>query len=157
MEAVGAHGALFCEPLHWSLCFSRRTDSAWVNRLVWGEFKHVRAFGYVPLEGVWVFVDVTLRGTFIKAARDGTQMADALISRWIEDCAVVRIAARPARVSLPAWFCTAAMKQLVRIDSGALRPDALWRDCLRQGGKVLDENQRARPAASAGDPARSAA
>ena len=35
------------EPLSWLLVFHRRCATPIVNRLVWGEFKHVSAVGWV--------------------------------------------------------------------------------------------------------------
>jgi hypothetical protein len=35
----------------------------------------------------------------------------------------------------PGFWCTLAMKHLVGISTGALRPDRLWRDCIAAGGK----------------------
>jgi hypothetical protein len=139
------------QPTHWNVCFCARADVAWVNWLVPGRFKHVRAFGYVPAEGLWIFYDVSLAGTSLQAARDKSPAADALIRAWIDGAEVVRIARGPVKRGMPPGFwCVTAVRHLLGISSGALLPGRLWRDCKRQGGKRFDEDVRAEPAADAG-------
>lgn len=126
-------------PLRWHLCFVGSADNWWVNRLIPGRFKHVRAFGFAPADCIWIFYDVTLAGTVLQVARDKTELADRLIAAWTSDATVLVIEPRRASFAPAGWWCVPAMKHLVGVASGALLPDGLWRDCLRQGGRVLDE------------------
>jgi hypothetical protein len=129
-------------PKRWTLCFDPSPATPLLKYLIPGRFKHVRAFGYVPLDGVWVFVDWTLKGMVIRAAPDQSQTADNLIRAWIDGCDLVQVDNGSRMRALPGFYCVGAMKRLTGVPSGALLPDGLWRDCLKFGGKSLDEDQR---------------
>ncbi len=104
-----------------------------------GRFKHVRAFGLVPGQRVWVFFDVNLGGLTIACARDKSVEQDALMQAWMKDCEVIHIA-RKARRGLPRWpvySCVSAVSHLLGL-RGALRPDRLRAECLRNGGTIFD-------------------
>lgn len=127
-------GPLVSAPVVWNLVFERRITSWW-SYLAFGRHKHVRAYGYVPFLHVWLFVDVGLRGMEVFAAGDGAP-ANAVIAAWIEDADVVAMNVSRDNVRrLPlAGFCVPAMKRLVGLRCGALRPSALYSHCLRNGG-----------------------
>lgn len=127
-------------PKRWTLCFDPVVSAPWM-RLVPGRFKHVRAFGFVPLDEVWIFVDWNLHGLTVRAAPDRSQTADGLIRCWIENCELVQVEAGSRHRALPGFYCVGAIKRLTAIPSGALLPDGLWRDCLKFGGKPFDEFQ----------------
>lgn len=146
IELTGNRGS----PKHWTLCFDR-TATAW-TRFVPGRYKHVRAFGYVPLDAVWLFVDWNICGLTLRAAPDGSQTAAALIRTWIDRCDLVQVEAGARQRVPPGLYCVGAIKRLTGIPSGALLPDGLWRDCLKFGGRTFDEFQRANAAVPATAP-----
>lgn len=128
------------EPLSWLLLFSTRTRMPWLDRLVFGRFKHVTAMGWVEAAGSWVIYDVQLCRTRI------TVMPEEEGTAWVGRC----IAADPDAVVLrvpvhergPRWFrfgswCVPAVKHLIGLGSGALRPSRLFRDCLAAGAEII--------------------
>lgn len=121
----------------WFLCFDRSSPTWWV-RLIPGRYKHVRAFGFVPLMGVWVFFDVTLAGQWFVLARDGTDEFEAMVERWWRGADVMKIKRQrgPIGVARFGLWCVPAIAGLIGV-RGALRPDGLWRECIRQGGEPL--------------------
>lgn len=130
-------------PSRWILAFARRSTSRWVNRVP-GKYKHVMAMGYVAEMDSWVFFDWRLGHADIYAARgDG---AKQLMAHYADGADLLGMPARrdrSAAIRCGLW-CVPSVKHLVGIRGGALRADALWRDCLRQGAEILsDENQRA--------------
>jgi hypothetical protein len=143
-------------PIHWNVCFCRTGFHPWLDRLLPGEFKHVRAFGYVPLEDTWIFVDSNLAGVTVRAARAGSAVLNSLIAAWIADCEVILMPQREYRRLLPGLYCVGLIKRLIGSPSGALLPSGLYRHCLANGGKEFDE-KRAPRANAAADPARSGA
>lgn len=143
------------EPLTWLVLFQSSTSRRWIDRLVPGRFKHVMAFGWVEKAKAWVSYDVQLGRTHIllMAEADGEKKigeafgrdADAALLR----CAV-RLSPRP-RLMPSGFWCVPAIKHLLGLRSGALRPDALWRDCLAQGAEIVHESRCAKlPAVPAG-------
>jgi hypothetical protein len=126
------------QPIRWQLCFDPEAQSR-IALMIPGRFKHVRAFGFVPVQDVWIFYDVTMAGTVLRAARNNSAAADRLLWSWTRGCEVLGIA--PQGISrLPKGFwCVTAMKHLIGLNTGALRPDALYRDCLAKGAQTLDE------------------
>lgn len=132
------------EPTQWFVCFQRHA-TAWVERLPIGRYKHVAAFALVPYINTWIFVDVCLDRTSIKIARGDA--AKVLIGAFATDAMVVQMPARSRTTLLPrlGGWCVPAVKHLIGLRSGALRPDALLRDCLRNGGEIAaaDEDFRA--------------
>lgn len=144
-------------PIHWNVCFCRTGFHPWLDAVLPGEFKHVRAFGYVPLEDTWVFVDCNLAGMTVRSARAGSAVLNNLIAAWIDDSAVVLMPQREHRRLLPGLFCVGLTKRLIGSASGALLPSGLYRHCLANGGRPFDENQRAAGANAAAGPARSGA
>ena len=130
-------GPLIVEPVNWTVVFSRRARTRLQHLLIIGRYKHVRAYAYVPFLHVWVFYDVHLRGTSIVVAADGPP-ANQMIAIWIEDADLVQISVNKDGINRLSWpilgFCVPAMKRLLGIRSGTLRPDGFYRDCLRNGG-----------------------
>jgi hypothetical protein len=124
------------EPRKWVICFCRKSTRWWLDRLPIGEFKHVRAFGSIPEIQSWVFFDPAWDRTVIKVARG--HAAEQLVLQFLHDCEAVVMPANtgPMRPHVGGW-CVPAVKQLVGLRSGALRPNALYRDCLANGGETL--------------------
>lgn len=137
------------QPIRWTLCFDE-TGGHWLSRWIPGRFKHVRAFGFVPVQDIWIFYDVTLKGTVLRAARFNTAAAGRLLSAWSANSQLVSIEPVAQSRRFPCGFwCVTAIKHLIGLRSGALRPDALWRDCLEHGAVTLDEARCAPDATSA--------
>lgn len=141
-------------PSRWIVAFARRSASPWVNRLVPGRYKHVMAMGYVAEMDAWLFFDWRLGHADIYTARgDGARQ---LMAHFSEGADLLGMPARRGRAVAfhTGLWCVPAVKHLVGIRGGALRPTTLFRDCLRQGAEIIsDEVQRA---ATAGLPAAAA-
>lgn len=134
------------EPIRWQVCFLREAENRWVNALVPGRFKHVRAFGFVPVQDLWIFYDVTLTGTAIRAARDHSAMADRLIAAWIDGAEVICVQPQRGRRRMPCGFwCVTAIVHLLGLSGSTLLPDQLHRECLRLGKPMEPPNGALRP------------
>lgn len=147
---------LDCEPLEWFVVFHRETSRPWVKWLAWGRYQHVSAFAYYKSARVWVFFDVMICRTRLLIVSD--EKADALIGHYARQGLVVRMMAPiPAddRTKLKIGFwCVPAVAHLLGLKGCALRPDALLRQCLANGGTVaakddVDERTRGRSRAEA--------
>jgi len=131
--SAGAAG----QPAKWILAFRRTTDSRLINLLAFGRYKHVTAFGYIREVDHWVFMDWRTIALDIIVAR-GTD-ATRLINYYTRDADMLGMPARSRQIGGPQFglWCVPAVKQLLGIRGGALRPDALWRCCIRQGAEIL--------------------
>lgn len=133
-------------PARWFVVFDPVAANPWVQRLVPGRFKHVRACAYVPVLKLWLFYDVALANTLVMALPDGEE-AETYIAKFTAGCEMISIAPRRyGRPRLLPFTCVSAVKQLIGLKSGALRPDALRRDCLAAGGTLLARQRPASPA-----------
>lgn len=133
-------GPLVVEPDVWVLVFNRVASKRWTSWIALGKYKHVRAYAYVPFLHVWVFYDPRFRGTSITIAADGAQ--HALIREWITDADLMRMLRRThetRRFPVFGW-CVPAIKRLIGLRCSALRPDSLWRSCLRNGGFPFEDH-----------------
>lgn len=129
-------GPLIVEPDTWVLVFDRVASSRWTSWLALGKYKHVRAYAYVRFLHVWVFFDVDMGRTYIFHAADG-EPARQVIEHWISPGAdLMRFKRLPTKTRGPPilGFCVPAVKRLIGLQCVALRPDALYRQCLRHGG-----------------------
>jgi hypothetical protein len=119
-------------PARWLLVFARAASSWWANLVACGRYKHVRAIGYLYDLDAWLFYDVQFGGTTLTVARGAA--AARLFGTWIAGADVLVIEAGKRRVSLRLrpLLCTTAIAHLVGLP-GALRPDALYRQCVRHG------------------------
>lgn len=127
------------EPEVWHVVFWGASDSAWVNRLVPGRFKHVSAFGRVGACGVWIFVNPTFARLQLALVPEG-KLAAAAMSEWlIEGNEAVSVPAkRDGGAALrPLFSCVSAIAHITGVRSCALRPDAFRRDCLANGGEPV--------------------
>lgn len=131
------------EPTLWWVVFSEKTDTWWV-RLFPGKYRHVKLIGYVPQCDAMVFYEYRLSRMVI-SVYVGPKAFEAA-APWLADGVV--IAMRPNITDRPSPFwhrftfwCVPAVKHLIGLRSGALRPDTLLRDCLRNGGKPLESGE----------------
>lgn len=142
-----------CEPNEWFVVFHRTASRWWVKWLAWGRYHHVSAFGQVRKTGFWLFFDLDVsRLRVLVVAND---CADAILGKLVDEGCVVRMPApRGAddRMKLkPGTWCVPAVAHLLGLKTCALRPDALLRHCLANGGTIVvpdgDENpeHRERP------------
>src|SRR5262245_30080932 len=132
--------------MRWVLVFQRHADAWWCRWLACGRYKHVQAYAYVPGLKMWLLYDVRQGKTDLVVARDGPE-AEWLIKEFSRGADLISM---PVGLSSGQWFrvgfwCVPAIKHLIGLRSGALRPDALWRDCIAAGGvpqEPADEIER---------------
>lgn len=140
MEAIFLRVA---EAARWTLVFHRVPHNWFFSLIAMGHFKHVSAFAWLPDARVWLLYDVGFRRTRIVALPD-TPESKALLTQIITGNAIVTMPVRED--ALPFWrpglFCTTGVAHLIGLRSGALRPDALFRSCLRNGGQLSDDEDR---------------
>ena len=123
---------------NWILLFSKKRGRWWVRLLAFGRYHHVKAIAYLPAVRSWLFYDVKFNGTRLMLAPEDSPDTTALVHDYLQGCDLVAMPRlpMPKRTAPHAGFwCTLAMKHLVGISTGALRPDRLWRDCIAAGGK----------------------
>lgn len=139
------------EPRVWTLVFCKSATSKWVQRLVPGKYKHVRAYAYLPAAKAWLFYDVTMIGTSIRLAPDTDETVRTIIYPFTLDADLVSIKHQgPTRWPPLFGFCVPAIKHLIGLNSGALLVDALFRDCLKAGGQAFGHSDPAICSAGAG-------
>jgi hypothetical protein len=128
------------EPDLWFIVFHTRAATPWLNRLPIGRFKHVSAFAYVHGASCWLVCDVQLDCFRQLILPDNARTLDYL-AELTEGCAVLHMRKKFGRGPWFRWgfWCVPAMKHLLGLRSSALRPDTLFRDCLRAGAKVIHE------------------
>jgi hypothetical protein len=128
------------EPVRWTVVFHRKAENWLFGLIALGRFKHVSAFAWVPECVVWLHYDVGFRRTRITVLPD-TEESKAYLARLITGNAIVTMPVRDDAVPLLRFglFCTTAVKHLIGLGGGALRPDALFASCLRHGGELSDD------------------
>jgi hypothetical protein len=129
------------KPRRWILCFKKSSQSRLVRVLACGQYKHVRAFGYVEECDAYIFIDVRFGKTDVWTARGNG--AGALMAYYAEDCDLIGmpVLENSASSFRLGFYCVPAVKHLIGLRGGALRPDALWRHCLRNGGEVIADGR----------------
>lgn len=154
MQMVSTDGA--GAPLRWMIVFRRFSDTWWVRLLAFGEYKHVRAFAFVPECDTYIFYDVARGRTAMFAARGAG--ARALMLEWTENADVLAMAPLGDLHRLPLMFlCTTAIRHLLGLPGGALRPDRLFQDCLAHGAEIVHGTVRQASTAAGHTAARPAA
>ena len=143
------------DPSVWLVAFNPYSDSRIVRTISFGRFKHVGAMAHVPGMRAWVTYDVGFRGTRITVIPDDKN-APAILDPWIGGCTLVRMRRDFERRRMPPLFgwCVPAVAALLGLPFGALRPDALFRQCLANGGEIICGNVS--PEAGAAGPRSSA-
>lgn len=131
------------EPERWVLVFQRESKVWWVRLLAWGKYKHVAAYAYLPGFKAWLIYDVNMVRTSIVVVPDGDEALGYLydLTRDADLMAIKRGSGvhRFGRPGIWCMWCVPAIAHLIGLRSGALRPDRLFRDCLRAGGDLLEE------------------
>lgn len=127
------------EPSMWFLIFATSAKQRWLSWLAMGRFKHVLALGWVADQRVWVIYEVSIGRT-----RVAVLPACAGASEMIAELRAgnVTVAMAPGRQGMrwlqPGFWCVPAMAHLVGLRTWAMRPDALYRACLAQGGSLVE-------------------
>ena len=136
-----------CEPERWTVVFHRVAGNRFFSWLAMGHFKHVSAFAWVPDLKVWLVYDVSFRRTRIVLLPD-TPESKAHLAKIITGNCMVTLNARHDAFPVMRFglLCTTAIKHLLGLSGGALRPDALFRLCVREGGAVSDDASETNPA-----------
>jgi len=126
------------DPPRWIVVFGR-SNISWINRLVPGRYKHVRAYAYLPGLKAWLFYEVHLYRTAIVVAPDNRDTLARIMWPFVKDCDLVSVPRQECeRMRLPILgWCVPAIRHLLGVPGGALLPDALYRDCLAAGGQPL--------------------
>lgn len=127
------------EPVEWNILFHVEAAGRWSSLIAMGRFKHVSAFAYLGGLKGWVLYDVQFGRTRLVVLPDNAD-SRRVLSQVIGNNVWIVMRRRDGRVP---WFrfgffCTVAIKHLIGLRSGALRPDALYRDCLAHGGVAVD-------------------
>jgi len=123
---------------YWYVVFHEKTSLRW---LWWiGRFKHVSAFTYVAGFRMWEVYDVQNHRTrILRFSHD--EWIKRSFRVWTADAAVVKISCREVECTRIAsrflFFCGPAIKHLIGLSCLAVRPDAIYRECLRNGGELL--------------------
>jgi len=141
-----------CEPKEWFVVFHRDSLRQWVNWLAWGRYKHVSAFGRVPWSGDWVFFDYLTGRTRVLMVPD--EKSDRFLAHYAKMGKIVKMPApNPDDEGMkfkPGLWCVTAVAHLLGLRTCALRPDALLRHCLANGGTIVvddDDETQGRPGA----------
>lgn len=139
-------GAGTVEPASWLVFFWPSSKMPWLDRLLPGRFKHVSAAGYVAETATWLFVNPQRGRTIVEAIPDGDEAFR--LNGWCDRAEVIVM---PRGFDLGYRFrgpfsCVSVVAALLGLRSGALRPDGLYRDCLRAGGRpIADADPEPRP------------
>lgn len=127
---------------YWLIAFYQETTRGWMQRFIPGRFKHVSAFGYQPMARTWLFVDSTLDRARMCLLPDGEEAQKAL-AEWTIGATVLKVAGRPfppaAQLAFMPFCCTAMVRALVGLKGGALRPDRLYRQLLRENAEIVHD------------------
>ena len=128
---------------NWILLFSKKRGRWWVRLLACGRYHHVKAIAYLPAMRAWLFYDVKFNDTRLILAPENDPGTRVFLRDYLDSCDLVAMPRLPIpkRVAPHAGFwCTLAMKHLVGIRTGALRPDRLWRDSVAAGGRPYESS-----------------
>ena len=142
-ESFGGLRLEDCEPTDWYVVFDPWSPQRWIRWLAWGRYKHVACFGFISRAQTWVFYDFHLDRSRIFVV--GDHEADILIGHYSTGKTVVRMAKPLGRefevnLALGGW-CVPAVAHIVGLRTCALRPDALFRQCLANGGEIMGREE----------------
>lgn len=127
------------EPTEWFVVFHPKSSNRILSWLAAGRFKHVSAVGYLPGFRAWLVCEAAWGGLHVRLY--GHDAMCRMFAEYSRDCAVVKIARKTMAMRLSSrigFYCVPAVKHLIGLRCGALRPDALLRCCLRNGGTLID-------------------
>jgi hypothetical protein len=158
LDVIGA-------PTRWLVVFDREASSWWASLVAFGYYKHVRAIGHVYDLDAWLFYDVQFGGTILQIARgDG---ARRLMAEWAAGadvlayptiCLTIDGHSKPKKLFwCPLTFfrpllCTTAVAHLLGLPGALLlRPDALYRACIKNGATRVGHEGQKCAAASPGE------
>lgn len=140
-ERAGAEWAI---PTKWFVVFHKTTTRRWIRWLACGRYKHVSLFGYAEAAAAWVLYDVGLERTEIAVIPD--RFFDGVMARHIADADVIEMeATKGARLRFGGHYCVPAVGHVLGLRVCALRPDALYRHCLANGGKLIGDHAHESP------------
>lgn len=126
------------EPTRWVLVFQRSSKVWWVRALAWGKYKHVAAYAYLPGFKAWLIYEVSMARTSIVVVPDNEEARGWLYELTKgSDLVAVKRGNGVHRFRL-FGFCVPAIAHLIGLRTRALRPDRLFRDCLANGGALLE-------------------
>jgi hypothetical protein len=131
------------EAKRWTVVFHRKSENWFFRTLAMGHFKHVSAFAWLPELQLWVIYDVGFRRTRLMHLAE-SPAARTIIAAIAKGNALVTMDTRHDNLPLMrlGMFCTSSVAHLVGLQCVALRPDALFRYCLKHGGTLIDEGRR---------------
>lgn len=120
----------------WFVSF-HTTSRRWWAPLV-GRYKHVAAFGYSEACRTWVWLDFGMAATKVLLLPAGAA-AESLLGALTADASVLRMEAsgRELRAVTGGAWCVTAVKCLLGLRGGALRPDGLWRLMVANGATIV--------------------
>lgn len=141
-------------PTRWTIVFHRRAENRFFSAIAMGHFKHVSAFAFVPDLNIWIVYDVSFRRTHFTLLSDANGGATPYLAAIMNGNCLVSMTARDGGFPLFRFglYCTTAIKHLLGLRGGALRPDALFRLCVREGGTVSDDASQDHPTAGRPQP-----
>lgn len=138
------------EPSSWLLVFNHEASTRWRSFIAFGRFKHVWAVAYIPDCKSWLVYDVHLDGTMMGLVPDGEPFREFFgrQTQGMRKATLLRMPKagkgreRPIINFRPfhrlGFWCVPAIKHLIGVRCSALRPDALYRACLRHGGTPFE-------------------
>jgi len=133
VDAVAIDTAV--EPNEWFVVFHTKAMNRWLALLACGKFKHVSALAYCPGFKAWLLFDAQWTGMRLILMPHET--AKTFYAEYTADCVVLKMTrvhrTMPVSTRL-GFYCVTATKHLLGLHTGALRPDAFYRACLKAGG-----------------------
>jgi hypothetical protein len=129
------------EPECWFVSFHVKSSRRWVNLLCIGRFKHVTAFGYVAAAKAWVVMDVLGSRMMVRVVRsdkDINVLAEMSAAGTVVRMPPVDRTRKNFRPKL-VFHCVSFVAHTLGLSGSALRPDTLYRKCLRHGGEIISE------------------
>lgn len=127
------------EPSEWFVVFHRESDRPIFRFLSFGRYRHVSAFGYLPHLHAWVFFSF-LTGR-IRIATIPDHQANRMLEFYSKRGCILRMPAPDPKdrrfKAKPVFTCVQAVAHLLGLSTCALRPDALHRHCLANGGTII--------------------
>lgn len=137
------------EPDEWFVVFHPHAINRWLSLLACGHFKHVSAFAYCPGIKAWLLYDAQWSGLRLILFPHAT--AAAALVKYTAGCAIVKAPRRSRPMGLVSrlgFFCVPAVKHLLGVRCPIMRPDALYRHLLRNGGTRIDDKNPVDPGRS---------